>query len=345
MKIAHLNVRSLISGFDKFKHLVCEHDFDIVALSETWLSNDVDSDTIKLQGYNLFRKDRVGRGGGVAIYIKTGINKCEIVSLDFLTNNNLFEHLWIKFKANQKTFLISSIYRPPQINLTDCLNDLEDILSFVTPIFDVVLCLGDLNVDLFNVDNPISNCFNSYNYEQLIMEPTRITSSSSTLIDPIFISNNELVAQAGTLLADMVSDHRMVYCYLDMKSVKFKQKFVTFRDFSNFNLDTFQTYFGELPLDDIIYESDINKKVDLLNNFVISSFDMFAPFKTVRVSKPKAPWLTDNLKLILKEKHKAFNRYKLTKHQNDWEYYKQFRNFSLAACRAEKSHLYVNKII
>lgn len=342
MKIAHLNVRSLISGFNDFRHLVYENEFDIVALSETWLSNDIDSDIISLQGYNLFRKDRTGRGGGVALYLKTSFN-CEVVSLDSLANNNLFEHLWVKFKANHRTFLISSIYRPPHNNLTDCLSDLEDMLSFVTPTFDVVVCLGDLNVDLFNVDNPISNCFNSYNYVQLINEPTRITSNSSTLIDPIFISNNELVTHAGTLLADMISDHRMVHCSLDVKSVKFKQKFVTFRDFSNFGLDVFQTYFRGLPLDDIIYEPDINKKVDLLNNFIISSFDIFAPVKTVRVSKPKAPWLTDNIKLIIKEKQRALNRYKLTKQQNDWEYYKQVRNFSLAACRAEKK-AYINNI-
>ena len=40
-------------------------------------------------------------------------------------------------------FLISSISGSPQIYL----NDLEDILSFVTPTFDVVFCLGDFNVD------------------------------------------------------------------------------------------------------------------------------------------------------------------------------------------------------
>ncbi|KAJ8961468.1 hypothetical protein NQ318_014716 [Aromia moschata] len=62
-------------------------------------------DVIQLQfRYNLFRSDRVGRGGGVAIYIKNNIGNCEVLTFDFLPNDNLLEHLWIKFKCHDNSY-------------------------------------------------------------------------------------------------------------------------------------------------------------------------------------------------------------------------------------------------
>ncbi|KAG5872115.1 hypothetical protein JTB14_036709 [Gonioctena quinquepunctata] len=69
MKIAHLNIRSLFTGFQEFKEIVLENDIDIM-LSETWLGPDDHSVVVDIPGYTLFRKDRVGRGGGVGAYVK-----------------------------------------------------------------------------------------------------------------------------------------------------------------------------------------------------------------------------------------------------------------------------------
>ena len=47
-------------------------DFDVVAVSETWLKNSViDSEIIP--GYFIFRRDREGRAGGVLIVVTGGI--------------------------------------------------------------------------------------------------------------------------------------------------------------------------------------------------------------------------------------------------------------------------------
>ena len=42
-------------------------DFDIIALTETWLEENFGDRELQLDGYNIFRRDRRGRGGvGVA---------------------------------------------------------------------------------------------------------------------------------------------------------------------------------------------------------------------------------------------------------------------------------------
>lgn len=87
----------------------------------------------------------------------------------------------------------------------------KNILSVVCPTTDEVLCLGDLNFDFMRSIGPLPTCFESYGLKQLLNEPTRITETSSKLLDPIFFSNENLVIEVGTLDTSHISDHRLVF--------------------------------------------------------------------------------------------------------------------------------------
>lgn len=62
---------------DGVRELFSSYDFDVLALSETWLSSNITDDEISIPGYTLARKDRSGsaklNGGGVLIYIRENI--------------------------------------------------------------------------------------------------------------------------------------------------------------------------------------------------------------------------------------------------------------------------------
>lgn len=335
MKIAHLNIRSIFTGFDHFSHIVQENDFDVVVITETWLNNGVDSAHVSLPGYNFFRRDRVGRGGGVAAYVKSFYN-CSEITFNLLVNDQL-EFLFLKLRVSKTNLGIGVFYRPPQTNLNHFLNDFDNILSTVCTIVDELICLGDFNVNFLNFNNPISVCFESYNLIQLINEPTRITGRTSTLLDPIFVSNNELVNSFGTFSVENLSDHNMVFCDLKLDEVRIKPKFVTYRCFKEFDYNLFLYDLLNLSWFDIVREHNIDRKIELLNNFVISLFDLHAPVRTVRVTKPKAPWLTPNLKLIMKERDKAKQKFNRSKTDIDWLRYKELRNYTVSMMRREKS--------
>ena len=42
----------------------------IIGISESWANNDITDAEMGLEGYVLFRIDRIGRRGGVLLYIK-----------------------------------------------------------------------------------------------------------------------------------------------------------------------------------------------------------------------------------------------------------------------------------
>lgn len=341
MKIAHINLRSIFTGFNEFSTLILEKDLDVVMVTETWLSGDISSDIVTIPGYRFFRKDRATRGGGVGAYVKLCFN-CQLLLIDFVVRDD-FEYIVIKINLPSTTLAICAVYRPPNTNFNNLLNNFDEILSTICPSFDTIICLGDFNVNFFNINNSIDDCFQSYNFIQLINEPTRVTDVSSTLIDPIFINNAELVISSGTILADGISDHRMVFCDIKTLKCKMKPKFVSFRCFKDFVLNDFLNDLYNLPWFDIIYENNIDNKIALFNEFIITMFNIHAPIKNVRVTKPRAPWLTSNLKLILKERDRALQKYKHTKTDIDKTRYKNLRNYSVSMVRAEKRG-YLNSV-
>nr|CAH7766594.1 unnamed protein product [Callosobruchus chinensis] len=184
LKICHLNVRSVSAAFDYFCDLV-ENKFDVICITETWLNDNIPNHAVSIEGYRLLRKDRLGRGGGVGFYIRNSINFEVLNTLDFSRDIPL-ELLCCKLRLNHSSFLIVVIYRPPHTPINASVGIVDDMLSFFSPQYDNILILGDINIDLFNHENPLSNCLDSFNFTQLINEPTRVTLHSSTLLDPIF---------------------------------------------------------------------------------------------------------------------------------------------------------------
>lgn len=92
---AHLNVRSLNTGFDEFANYIYDCNFDILGLSETWLTSDWDSSSFNLEGYNLIRKDRGARGGGVGAYVRKHISS-QIVDLGITSES--CEYVGVRIK-------------------------------------------------------------------------------------------------------------------------------------------------------------------------------------------------------------------------------------------------------
>ena len=77
LKIAHLNVRSLVHKTDSLRlEGIDSKTVDILTLSETWLDGNICDTEINLPGFVCVRQDRTGikEGyGGVAIYVREGL--------------------------------------------------------------------------------------------------------------------------------------------------------------------------------------------------------------------------------------------------------------------------------
>lgn len=66
---------------DSLRIWITNSDPDITVISESWLRNNVSDSDIYLDGYNVFRVDRVTQGGGVAISVRNNLNTFVKVSV------------------------------------------------------------------------------------------------------------------------------------------------------------------------------------------------------------------------------------------------------------------------
>lgn len=76
----NLNARSILNKISDLETVLLEHEPDVVVISETWLSESIDSYEFLPPNYAACRKDRGSRGGGVAVVYKSCIPCVEIPS-------------------------------------------------------------------------------------------------------------------------------------------------------------------------------------------------------------------------------------------------------------------------
>nr|CAH7768679.1 unnamed protein product [Callosobruchus chinensis] len=119
---------------------------------------------------------------------------------------------------------------------------------------------------------------------------------------------------------------------------------IFYRCFRQFRLHEFLQDLKSLPWYKFISEHDIEKKIILFNHYITVTFDKHAPIVEKKVTKRSAPWLTDTLQILKKERNKALQKYIKTKCQDDFNRYKELRNYTLAATRNEKK-AYLNQVV
>ena len=118
LHLCNLNIRHLVPKLDELRismtHNQCP---DIFGMCETFFTHSVSDEQLKLESFDLIRKDRSETqnkaGGGIMLYFRKSINckrRCEIEASNI-------ETLWVEISLpNAKPFLICTVYRPPSSN-------------------------------------------------------------------------------------------------------------------------------------------------------------------------------------------------------------------------------------
>lgn len=148
LQLYYQNVRSLVSKINILTPPLNTSFFDIIALSETWLSPSISNSELNFNNYIIYRCDRSprnsvhSRGGGVLIAVN-----CQLKSKILNVNINYVEQVLVQLHLGSNLFILSCAYIPPNSPLTlyenyfSALNELY--LSY--PNSNLIL-LGDFNL-------------------------------------------------------------------------------------------------------------------------------------------------------------------------------------------------------
>ena len=109
----------------------------------------------------------------------------------------------------------------------------------------VLIIMGDVNCGYLKANNNntkhIKRMFHTYDYTQMIGEPTRTTNRSKTVIDCVATNRPDCVSDQGVLPCG-TSGHDVVYMTRSMKMrrVRMKPKIVETRKYSTFDSEQFR---------------------------------------------------------------------------------------------------------
>ena len=152
---------SLASTFTEFKAMNYECNFDILMLSETWLTeNQSLLNYVELSGYDLYYNNRENkRGGGVAAYVRESL-KCKIRK-DFCSLDTDIEHLWLELQGkNRHSHLLIGVFYQPNFETKSKLEWLKKFDSLVHNISrkwnGLLLITGDFNIDFLATECTIT---------------------------------------------------------------------------------------------------------------------------------------------------------------------------------------------
>jgi polysaccharide deacetylase 2 family uncharacterized protein YibQ len=76
--------------------------------------------------------------------------------------------------------------------------------------------------------------------------------------------------------------------------------------------------------------------VNFLNKSIITLFDLHAPLKQFNKKKNHKPYITYNLRLMIREKNKAYKKYLQKRTNESRKYYVELRNYVNAAINRKK---------
>jgi hypothetical protein len=135
-------------------------------------------------------------------------------------------------------FYVTSIYCSP--NKTDFIkNSFFDYFQEITE--NDCIFLGDFNIDVNKVSENKSciNCYETEGYKQLIENLTRVSDSSSSIIDHIYVNKCENISNYGVLQC-AVSDHQPILVKRKLsfrsKTKNIKHQTIKYQDFKNINV-------------------------------------------------------------------------------------------------------------
>jgi exonuclease III len=125
------------------------------------------------------------------IYIRQAIKFVAIDLAQFCDEKNL-EICALKIMIVKQNLLVICVYRSPSGNFDYFINELEKVLKFLHIIKTEFIICGDFNVNFLNETERKTKLLlllQSFNVFNTVQFPTRITESSSSIIDNIFIDN------------------------------------------------------------------------------------------------------------------------------------------------------------
>ncbi|XP_011877542.1 PREDICTED: uncharacterized protein LOC105567343 [Vollenhovia emeryi] len=315
LRLCHVNCQSLVAHLDEIRYFFADSGYHCICISESWLKPCVTDNMVSLQGYQLVRHDRIGRvGGGVAIYVNNALHASFLCQSDNKCSGKP-EYLMIEILIkNCAKVLLAVVYRPPHCGF---LSDFFSVFSSLSVNYRHSIIFGDFNANLeaLTFDScQIKSFVEDTNLFMVPFSPTHHTGRSSTTLDLCILDGADKMINYKQCDVNFLSAHDLIEVTYNIKIQHLDTK-----DWEEF------------------FKSEcIDEKVRLLNKYILDSYDRHAPFRDIQPRHLPAPWLTADVRALMKTRDGARRNWRRRRTEANYIKYKKLRNEAQIAVRKAK---------
>lgn len=254
------------------------------------------------------------------------------------------ECLAVETTVAGKDILILGIYRPPKSVGDEYFlkleGELNDLLMWATTSRQYVIVVGDLNLDRLRPDKRegkmILDLEDVYSLTCLIDKPTRITSTTQTLIDVLLTSKPDSFTSSG-IVNPGLSDHAMIYGIMNMKVKHYSSKIVSTRNYAKLDEQRFMEDLETAPWHVMEIFDSLDDKYNYWSGLLNYIMEEHIPVKRKRVRSRDVPYMTKEWKNAIRAKRKAAKLLAKNKSPENLELKRRTRNEATKKRRTSKA--------
>ena len=307
LNVLHVNIRSYHKNIDELRILLDKFSdvnlsIDVLCMCETFLNSD-NQHLAVISGFNRVLANRENqKGGGVAIYVRDTIELVKTIDTIFV--EGILESVTVQLKKSSQKYVISEFYRPPNGNMTTFVDELLKYLEVLKRQNVPTIVCTDQNIDFMkqhsNYSKDVLDIMINYTLTPLITKPTRITHSSCTLIDNIYVDFNKNLHAKSFVIQDDFTDHfPCLVRVIDQRKIGHDEPYMCitkrkFKDEAILALNHDLLHFNWSGL----YDMNVNESYSFLSNVIDKLLNIHCPFRSIKISTKNyitEPWVSVKL--------------------------------------------------
>lgn len=343
------NVRSLVKNAESLVASVCERNYDLVLLTESWLSPQVDECAllgILSAQYDAMRSDRLyKKRGGIIILLKK-THSCRVVFKESVRDG--YELLVCDIFAHTTSVRLIGVYRTPSCSINNSIQLLKAMSDFSA--FDVpCILLGDFNLpDLCfstgsiyqhsapsstNITQKFRDFTIAHGFLPYVTSPTR----GNAILDLLFCNESSLVKNVTISAPIGSSDHSTIT--FDLRLQHLQERITLKPDFKNADYPAIERYLSTIDwLGSFSSVSTVNEMYEIFLAVLHHTIELFVPIRKV---VPIQLGLPHYLRNKLKKRAQAWE---LAVSMNDHVTWDKFKEVNVRTEKAiNKYNIYLEK--
>ena len=337
--IAQINIQSMKPKLPELRLLA--HQYDAIAISESWLSPDVPQRLLNIDGYQLFRRDRPAtsrlprRRGGVAVLVRDSLH-VRVIDVPSAAESSNLEIIWTSIScASHRCLILGSFYRHPTNTVSQITADLDDLERQIQFVFSrypgLTVLAGDHNLNQLDRSAcapglRLADLLANYEFRQCNTTVPTYTPALS-LLDTIAVNRDNCVRRSGVTFCHY-SPHRWSRAIISVSKVRPKSTVVMSRCLNKFDFVNFNSCLYQCDWSAVFTVRQTSQKWHNFTSIFTSMLDAAAPERRIRVRNPAAPPVSEQTRLLMAARREALTG-------GDRARYKQLNRETSAAIRRD----------